>query len=111
MAVVVAATVAAGCSSSAANPAPTGTPAAAGTSTTLNATDSSSFFAHTEAAACGTDLQTMETAVSAYLAINGGTDVTEAQLVTAGLLRTESTLHDIGPAGAVIPAPGGGCAS
>lgn len=83
-----------------------GAPAAPST-TSVRATGA---FGATQSAACETDLQLVETQVDAYLAINGGTDVTEAEIVAQGLGREPSTLHDIGPGGTVIPAPGGGCA-
>jgi prepilin-type N-terminal cleavage/methylation domain-containing protein len=47
-------------------------------------------------AACKADYKTLETAVEAYVAQNSGvTSVTEAQLVTAGLLRTGSDRYEI----------------
>ena len=80
--------------------------------TSVNATSSTGgAFGGTHSAACDTDLTAVQTAVEAYFAINGGQDVTEAQLVQAGLLRQESTLHDIGPQGTVVASPTGGCAS
>lgn len=41
--------------------------------------------------ACATDQRTMEVAVEAYFAQEGGTTVSEAQLVTSGLVRAESS--------------------
>ena len=80
--------------------------------TSVNATSSTGgAFGGTHSAACDTDLTAVQTAVEAYFAINGGQDVTEAQLVQAGLLGQESTLHDIGPQGTVVASPTGGCAS
>ena len=80
--------------------------------TSVNAPSSTGgAFGGTHSAACDTDLTAVQTAVEAYFAINGGQDVTEAQLVQAGLLRQESTLHDIGPQGTVVASPTGGCAS
>lgn len=110
-----------GCSSDA-KPAATTAAAPTGTATTgtkpispatsVNATSSTGgAFGGTHSAACDTDLTAVQTAVEAYFAINGGQDVTEAQLVQAGLLRQESTLHDIGPQGTVVASPTGGCAS
>lgn len=90
--------------------APTGAPAIS-PATSIGATLTTGAFGSTHSAACDTDLTALETAVEAYLAINGGQDVTEAQLVQAGLLREESTLHDIGLHGSVIPSSTGGCAS
>lgn len=110
-----------GCSSDA-KPAATTAAAPTGTATTgtkpispatsVNATSSTGgAFGGTHSAACDTDLTAVQTAVEAYFAINGGQDVTEAQLVQAGLLGQESTLHDIGPQGTVVASPTGGCAS
>ena len=91
--------------------APTGTTPIS-PATSVNATSSTGgAFGGTHSAACDTDLTAVQTAVEAYFAINGGQDVTEAQLVQAGLLGQESTLHDIGPQGTVVASPTGGCAS
>jgi hypothetical protein len=86
-------------------------PATIDVTTTIPVTISTAMFGHTEAAACATDRTLMETAVEAYLAINGGTEATEAQVVAQGLLREESPLHDIGAGATVIPSPAGGCVS
>ena len=79
------------------------------TATSSAATMSTGFFGGAHSAACDTDLDLVQTAVESYLAINGGTEVTEAQLVQQGVMREESTLHDIGPGATVIPSPAGGC--
>ena len=93
--------------------APSGasTTTVAASASTLNATDSTSMFVHTQSAACNTDLNIMLNAVTAYLTLNGGTEVTEAQLVQAGLITAESRLHDVAAGGTVVPSPAGGCAS
>ncbi len=78
---------------------------------TLNATDSTSMFVHTQSAACNADLTIMLNAVAEYLTLNGGTEVTEAQLVQAGLIKAESTLHDVAAGGTVVASPAGGCVS
>ena len=64
--------------------------------------------------ACDTDMRVMETAVETWYADqSAGTagDPTEAGLVTAQFLRAESTLYDVGTAGAVEPQVGGACAA
>ncbi|MEI7505932.1 MAG: prepilin-type N-terminal cleavage/methylation domain-containing protein [Actinomycetes bacterium] len=62
--------------------------------------------------ACDTDKRVMETAVETWYAdqsaITAG-DPTEAGLVTAKFLRSQSTLYDVGVAGAVNPQVGGAC--
>ena len=63
-----------------------------------------------DAAACQSDYKTLETAVEAYIAQNtGATSVTEAQLVTAGLLRSESTKYNITALNDIDVATGSGC--
>jgi general secretion pathway protein G len=62
--------------------------------------------------ACDTDMRVMETAVETWYADQSTAtagDPTEAGLVTAQFLRAESTLHDLGTAGAVEPQVGGAC--
>jgi general secretion pathway protein G len=62
--------------------------------------------------ACDTDKRVMETAVETWYADQSATtvgDPTEAGLVTAKFLRSESTLYDVGVAGAVNPQVGGAC--
>lgn len=64
--------------------------------------------------ACDTDKRVMETAVETWYADqSAGTagDPNEAGLVTAQFLRAESTLYDVGTAGAVEPQVGGACAA
>jgi general secretion pathway protein G len=50
---------------------------------------------------CDTDVRTMEVAVEAYFAQNGGTTVSEAALVTEGLIRSESDNVDVSGSGTV----------
>jgi hypothetical protein len=107
--VVVGCCVAASCSSGSATS--TSTSASTTPATSSPATMSTGFFGGAHSAACETDLQQMQTTVESYLALNGGTEVTEAELVQQGLLREESVLHDIGPGATVIPSPTGGCLS
>ena len=57
---------------------------------------------------CDTDQRTMEVAIEAYFAENGGTTVTEADLVTAELIREQSTNTDISGTD-VVAQPGGDC--
>ena len=97
------------CSSDSASTTPTTTPATARPSSAV--TMSTGAFGVARSAACDTDLNLMETVVESYLALNGGSEVTETQLVQQGLLREESVLHDIGPGATVIPSPTGGCVS
>lgn len=62
--------------------------------------------------ACDTDKRVMETAVETWYAdqssITAG-DPTEAGLVTAKFLRSQSALYGVGVAGAVNPQVGGAC--
>jgi len=62
--------------------------------------------------ACDTDRRILEVAVETWYAdettATAG-DPTEAGMVTAGFLRDESALYDIGTAGAVNPQTGGAC--
>lgn len=63
--------------------------------------------------ACDTDMRVMETAVETWYADQSTAtdgDPTEAGLVTVQFLRAESTLHDVGTAGAVTAQAGGACA-
>ena len=105
--------IAAACSSSAASTSTsTSTSTSASTSTSTPSapvTMSTGVFGNARSAACDTDLNQMEMVVDSYLALNGGTEVTEHELVQQGLLREESVLHDVGPGGTVIPSPNGGC--
>ncbi len=68
-------------------------------------------FGDVNRAACDSDRTTLEVAIEAFHAMNGDETVpTEADLVAAGLLRTESTGYDIDPTGALTPTAGGLCA-
>ncbi len=58
---------------------------------------------------CDTDLGTMETAVESFFALNGRYPYSESEMVLSGLLVEQSAFHDVGPDGAVIPSPSGGC--
>ena len=60
--------------------------------------------------ACAADSKTLEVAVESYFAQNGGTTVSEAGLVTAGLLRAQSTTYDVASDGTVSATAGGKCA-
>ncbi len=103
------------CSKDSAATTPTPATAPATTATTIPTssavTMSTGVFGVARSAACDTDLNLMETVVESYLALNGGSEVTETQLVQQGLLREESVLHDIGPGATVTPSPTGGCVS
>lgn len=66
-------------------------------------------FDQTRSAACGTELTLLETALGAYEALNGSGPITEDDLVTAGIIRAESALYDIGAENAVVPAAGSNC--
>ena len=59
---------------------------------------------------CSTDLDVMKTVMESFLALNGRNPDSEAELVSGGLLATESAFHDIGPGGTIVPSPTGGCA-
>jgi prepilin-type N-terminal cleavage/methylation domain-containing protein len=52
--------------------------------------------------ACQTDARTLSVAVEAYFAQEGGTTVAEDDLVTAGLLREESSNYDVNADGTVV---------
>lgn len=66
-----------------------------------------------QTAACNTDASTLRTAVEAYRAKNtAAATPTEAQLVTAGLLSTQSTYYNISYTGTTLnvnPVAGAGC--
>ncbi len=72
-------------------------------------------FGDVNRAACDSDRTTLEMAIEAFHAMNGtatngeATVPTEADLVAAGLLRTESTGYDIDPSGVLTPTAGGLC--
>ena len=62
--------------------------------------------------ACDTDKRVMATAVETWYADQSPStagDPTEAGLVTAKFIRSQSTLYDVGAAGAVNPQVGGAC--
>ena len=64
--------------------------------------------------ACDTDKRVLEVAVETWYAdesVATAGDPTEAGLVSAQFLRSESTLYDVGAAGAVEPQAGGACAA
>lgn len=57
--------------------------------------------------ACATDHKTLETALSTFEAQQPATaTITEAALVDAGYLRSESELYDLDSAGHIVPQPG-----
>ena len=62
------------------------------------------------AAACVQERSTIEKAVQAYTLLDPDTPVTEAAMVAAGYIRTESVLMDVRPDGTVVAAPGTVCA-
>jgi hypothetical protein len=62
------------------------------------------------AAACVEERSTIEKAVEAFTLLNPGTPVTEAALVTGGIVREESKLMDIAADGTVIASAGTVCA-
>lgn len=66
-------------------------------------------FGGAAAAACDSERLTLEIGVEAYIALNGAGELTETELVTAGLLRQESVLFDIAAGNAVVPSASGGC--
>ena len=61
-----------------------------------------------QANSCATDQRTMEVAIEAYFAENGGSTVTEADLVTAELIREASSNMDISGTD-VVAQTGGDC--
>jgi prepilin-type N-terminal cleavage/methylation domain-containing protein len=69
-----------------------------------------------QTSACNADRKTLQTAVEAYFAQEGGTAIPGADstarentLVTEGLLVEASGSHDIAANGAVTPTAGGDC--
>ena len=58
---------------------------------------------------CDSDRRTLEVAAEAYYAQRGEWPAEEIDLVTSGMLRTESAGYDLGVDGLVVVAPGGGC--
>jgi len=59
--------------------------------------------------ACATDQRTMEVAVEAYFAQNGGSTVSEAALVTDQLIRSVSDNMDVSSTGTVSAQAAGDC--
>ena len=106
------------CSSTATVNNPATFPQATAPSTTATAVSSvatsapsspSGVIGSAQSVGCDTDLGTMDTAVESFFALNGRYPKSEAELVQGGLLVGESAFHDVGPDGAVIPAPNSGC--
>ena len=58
---------------------------------------------------CDIERTTLATAVDAYVAITGAAPMTESDLVTEGILRTEVQAYDVDASGAIVPAPGSTC--
>jgi hypothetical protein len=58
---------------------------------------------------CGTERETLQTAIDTFTMLEGAPPATEADLVTEGYLRDESTMFDLDPAGAIVPAPTSRC--
>jgi hypothetical protein len=58
---------------------------------------------------CDIERTTLATAFDAYVAITGSAPMSEADLVSEGLLRTEVQSYDVDPTGAIVPAPGSTC--
>lgn len=86
----------------AANDSPSGT---AGAATPV--TDQQ-IFDQVSAVACDTDRLTLETAIEAFVAMEGRPPTDEAELVGT-FLRAESPSFDVAPDGTLIPAPGSTC--
>jgi hypothetical protein len=61
-------------------------------------------------AACVQERSTIEKAVEAFTLLHPDQAVTEAAMITAGIVREQSVLMDIAADGTVIPAPGTVCA-
>ena len=72
-------------------------------------TEGTGLLGSSKSAACDLDLREIETALEIQVATIGDLPVAEADLVTAGLLREESVLHDIGPGNVVVASAAGGC--
>ena len=58
---------------------------------------------------CDIERTTLAMALDAYVAFTGAAPMSEADLVTEGLLRTEVQAYDVDAAGAIVPAPGSTC--
>jgi hypothetical protein len=113
-------TAAAGCASTAGKTSPPTFPQTATNSTSAASTGVTSTSAgpppvrtgvlgSAQALGCASDLATVETAIQAFFAINSRYPNSEAELVSGGLIATESALHDIGPDGTIVPSPSSGC--
>lgn len=72
-------------------------------------TEGSGVLGSSKSVACDLDLDQIQIAVDVQAAMTGDAPVLEADLVTAGLIREESLLHDIGPGNVVVASPAGGC--
>lgn len=88
---------------------PAAVPTTPATPATTGPAAGSGGFDQTRSATCGTELTLLETALGAYEALNGSGPITEDDLVTAGIIRAESALYDIGAENAVVPAAGSNC--
>ena len=72
-------------------------------------TEGTGILGSSKSAACDLDQRELEAAVDVQAAMNGDQPVTEADLVTNGLIKAESVLHDIGPGNVVTASAAGGC--
>ena len=63
-----------------------------------------------QTSACNADKKTLQTAVEAYFAQEGGTAVSEQALVDTGLMVDLSTNYDVASNGAVTAYASGDCA-
>jgi len=62
-----------------------------------------------DAAACVSERTIFQKAVEAYTLLNPDQPISEAALVTAGMVHSESKLMDVMADGTVVPAPGSVC--
>ncbi|MGZ4741337.1 MAG: hypothetical protein ACXV5U_06015 [Ilumatobacteraceae bacterium] len=62
-----------------------------------------------DAAACVSERMIFQKAVEAYVLLNPDKPITEAALVSAGIVHSESKLMDVMADGSVVPAPGSVC--
>jgi hypothetical protein len=60
-------------------------------------------------AACTIDRQMLERAVEAYALLNGGPPTSQQELLDTQMIREPSVRFEVGPDGAVTPAPAGPC--
>jgi len=65
--------------------------------------------AQANAAACGVDRQTIDTAVELFSATTGTGPTSEQDLVDAGILQDVMVGWDLAADGSIVPAPGGAC--